>query len=205
MPRLGALLAPRRILAAPGRRARRIGARRLRRVPRRAIQLTLKCRDPLVLLGDPHGQLLDLRLKPLILRRQRQQHRHDRIPTLFIDRLSLAPLHTTKFDAPRLCPPNQLNAYEKRPQTGPNGHAHDPPSSSVSCPGVSCNEEVFGSSPKWALRKHWVFRARRRPVGALPALALRGGHVPDPSASRAARSPPPRHPVAAVHVGHDVA
>jgi hypothetical protein len=46
---LRALLAPRPILAALGRRARRIAARRLRRVARGPPDPTLKLRDPLVL------------------------------------------------------------------------------------------------------------------------------------------------------------
>src|SRR3954447_12346859 len=111
MTGLAARLAPRRILAATRRAARRIGARRLRRVARRPLDPALKLRDPLLLPGDLRRQLLDLRLKPLVLRRQRQQHLDDGIATLLIDRLGLGALHTPKFDARRLCPPNQLNAY----------------------------------------------------------------------------------------------
>lgn len=118
MPRLGARLAPRRILAAPQRRARRVGTRRLRGVPRRPAQLALQRRDPLILRADLRRQLGDLRLKTLVLRRQRQQHPHDGIAALLIDRLGLAPLHTTRFDRPTLCPPTQLNAYEKAPLCG---------------------------------------------------------------------------------------
>src|SRR5215204_5630192 len=62
MPWLSALLTPRRVLAAPWRRAGRIGAGRLRRVPRRALGLALELRDPLLLTRDPRRQLLDLRL-----------------------------------------------------------------------------------------------------------------------------------------------
>jgi len=62
MPWLSALLAPRRVLAAPWRRAGRIGAGRLRQVPRRALGLALELRDPLLLTRDPRRQLLDLRL-----------------------------------------------------------------------------------------------------------------------------------------------
>ena len=114
MTRLAAGRSARPILAAAPRRcARRIGARRLRRVPRRAAQLTLQLRDPLVLPGDPCAQLLDLHLQPLVLCRQRQQHLNDGIAALPIDRLGLAPLHTPRFDAARLCPPDQLNAYAK--------------------------------------------------------------------------------------------
>jgi hypothetical protein len=105
MPGLAALLASRRILAARRRRARRIGARRLRGVPRRPPELALQLRDPLVLAGDPKGQLLDLLLQSLVLRRQRQQHLDDGITALLIDRLGLAPLHTTRFDNAPLCPP----------------------------------------------------------------------------------------------------
>src|SRR3954452_13036958 len=111
MPRLGARLAARWILAAPRRRAWRISAGRLRRIARGARQLALQRRDPLVLASDLRGQLLDLRLKPLVLRRQRQQHRHDRIATLPIDPLGLAALHTPEFAVGPLCPPHRLNAY----------------------------------------------------------------------------------------------
>jgi hypothetical protein len=48
--------------------------------------------------------------QPLVLSRQRQQHLHDRVTTPVIDRLGLAPLHTTRFDNPALCPPDRLNA-----------------------------------------------------------------------------------------------
>src|SRR5829696_5527780 len=111
MPWLSALLAPRRVLAAPWRRAGRIGAGRLRRVPRRALGLALELRDPLLLTRDPRRQLLDLRRQPLILRRQRQQDLDSGIATLVTDRLRLGPLHSTRFDSARLCPPTQLNAY----------------------------------------------------------------------------------------------
>jgi hypothetical protein len=94
MPRLAALPAPRRILAAPGRRARRIDARRLRRVARAAVQPPLQLRDPLILTGNPGRQALDLRLQTLVLRRQRQQHRDDRVTALLVDRLRLGALHT---------------------------------------------------------------------------------------------------------------
>jgi hypothetical protein len=67
--------------------------------------LTLERRDPLILPRDPRGQLLDLRLKPLVLRRQRQQHRDDGITTLPVDRLGLTTLQATRFDNTRLCPP----------------------------------------------------------------------------------------------------
>ncbi len=105
MPGLSARRAARGILAAPRRRARRIGARRLRRVARGPGQLALQRHDPLVLSRDPVGQLLDLRLKPFVLRRKRQQDPNNGIAAPLIDRLGLAPLHTTSFDSPRLCPP----------------------------------------------------------------------------------------------------
>src|SRR6266498_6111839 len=105
MTGLATRLAPRGILAAPRRAARRIGARRPRRVARRPLDLALKLRDPLLLPGDLRRQLLDLRLKPLVLRRQRQQHLDDGIATPLIDRLGLSPFHTPEFDGPGLCPP----------------------------------------------------------------------------------------------------
>src|SRR3954447_18005978 len=117
MTGLAARLAPRRILAATRRAARRIGARRLRRVARSPLDPALKLPDPLLLPGDLRRQLLDLRLKPLVLRRQRQQHLDDDIATLLIDRLGLGALHTPKFDPRRLCPPNQLNAYSLCPSS----------------------------------------------------------------------------------------
>jgi len=93
---LGALLAPRRILAAPRQLPRRISARRPRRVTRVLRQLTL---EPV----HSRRQPLDVSLQPLVLHRQRQQHLHDRIPARLIDRLSLGPLHTPRFDKPQLC------------------------------------------------------------------------------------------------------
>ena len=56
---------------------------------------------------NPRGQLLDLTIHP-------QQHLdHDLAPRVK-DRLRLAPLHATKFDSAKLCPPDQLNAYTLR-------------------------------------------------------------------------------------------
>lgn len=98
VPGLRALLATGRILAAPRRRPRRILTRRLRRVPRRALRPALQLRDPLLLPGDPLAQRLDLRVHP-------QQHRDHDLATLLVDRLSLGPLHTTRFNAAALCPP----------------------------------------------------------------------------------------------------
>ena len=105
MPGLSTLPAAGGVLAAPRRRAGRIGAGGLRRVTRRTIGLALKLRDPLVLPGHPRGQPLDLRRQPLVLRRQLQQHADDRLTALFVDRLRLRPLHTEGFDSARLCPP----------------------------------------------------------------------------------------------------
>ncbi len=113
MTGLRARLSPRGVLAAPRRRARPIGARRLRRVTRRALGRALELRDPLVLTRDPRRQLLDLRLKPRVLRRQRKQHIDDDVAAPVIDRLSLTALHTTTFDTAALCPPDRLNAYAK--------------------------------------------------------------------------------------------
>jgi hypothetical protein len=98
MPRLAALPAPRRILALSRRAARRIHARRLRRVARAAIQPALELCDPLTLPSDRLRQLLDLAVHP-------QQHLDHDLAAGVIDRLRFSPLHTTKFDAPELCPP----------------------------------------------------------------------------------------------------
>jgi hypothetical protein len=86
---------------------RSILARRLRRVPRVPSKPPLQLRDPLILPSDPHGQRLDPRVHP-------QQNLDHDLTTLVIDRLSLNPLHTTRFDSAQLCPPDQLNAYAKR-------------------------------------------------------------------------------------------
>src|ERR1017187_6373844 len=108
MPRLAALPTPRRILAPPRRRSRRIDARRLRRVARASVQPPLKLRDPLILTRNPGSQDLNLRLQALVLRRKRQQHRDDRLPALLVDRLRLNALHNPEFDAAELCPPDRL-------------------------------------------------------------------------------------------------
>jgi hypothetical protein len=104
MAGLGALLATRWVLAAPRRRARRVLAGRLRRVARVATKPTLQLRDALLLPGNLRGQRLDLGVHP-------QQHRHDDLSALLVDRLGLGPLHTPAFAAAALCPPNRLNAY----------------------------------------------------------------------------------------------
>jgi hypothetical protein len=91
MTGLGALFAPRSILAALRRTGRRIGARRNRGVARTAVQTTLELSDPLILASDPRRQHLDLGVHP-------QKHLHDRLTTSVIDRFRLNPLHTTGFD-----------------------------------------------------------------------------------------------------------
>ena len=93
MPGLATLTATRGILAAPGRRTRNIGTRRLRRVSRAAVQPPLELRDPLILPRDPRSQDLDLRLQPLVLRRQRQQNIDNRVTAPLVDRLRLGTLH----------------------------------------------------------------------------------------------------------------
>jgi hypothetical protein len=110
MPGLATLPATRSVLAAPGRRPRRIRARRLRTVTRASIQPPLKLRDPLILPRHPRSQDLNLRLQTLVLRRQRQQNLDDRLPALTEDHLRVSTLHTAYFDAPELCPPTKENA-----------------------------------------------------------------------------------------------
>ena len=88
--------------------ARRISRRRLRRVARGPVQLTLELGDPLVLRNDALLKELDLLV-------QTQQHSDDHVSALLIDRLRVSPLHTTRFDNARLCPPTQLNAYQSPP------------------------------------------------------------------------------------------
>src|SRR5450432_3573715 len=101
MTRLSALalarpaLGPRRLralLLAP-----RIARRRTRRVPGVLRQLALQT-------IDPSRQLLNLTIHP-------QQHLDHDLAAGVIDRLSLAPVHTPRFDEAELCPPDQLNAY----------------------------------------------------------------------------------------------
>lgn len=95
---LGALLATRGVLAALGI-ARRIGARRTRRVARALVQLALE-------LPDTSLKLLDAPIHP-------QQHLDHDLTTGIINRLRLGTLHANGFDTPRLCPPNRLNGYTK--------------------------------------------------------------------------------------------
>src|SRR5215211_4829109 len=113
MTGLRALLASRRVLAAPRRTARRIGARRLRGVTRRALDLTLELCDPLLLPRDRRRQRLHLRLKPLVLRRQREQHLDHGIATPLIDRLGLGTLHATGIRRPSVMSPRPT---ERLPQ-----------------------------------------------------------------------------------------
>ena len=101
---LAALLAWRATLSTQRRAGRRVLARRRRRVTRRATQPSLELRDPLLLPSDPLRQRLDLAIHP-------QQHLDHDLTALVIDRLRLRALHTPRFAAPALCPPNQLNAY----------------------------------------------------------------------------------------------
>jgi hypothetical protein len=103
---LAALRATRPARAAPRRRPRRILTGRRRRVARVATQPALELTDPLLLLSDPLAQPLDLLVHP-------QQHRHDDLAALVVDRLRLGAFHASTFDDRRLCPPNRLNAYRK--------------------------------------------------------------------------------------------
>jgi excinuclease ABC subunit A len=63
-----------------------------------SIQPTLQLLDPLALAPHRLSELGDLAIHP------QQDLDHD-LPTLVIDRLRLQALHTTRFDAPKLCPP----------------------------------------------------------------------------------------------------
>ena len=97
-PRLArTTLGPRR-LALLGRR--RVTRRRPRRIPGALRQLALQT-------IHPSRQLLNLAIHP-------QQHLDHDLTARAIDRLSLTPVHTPRFDDAQLCPPDQLNAYEKR-------------------------------------------------------------------------------------------
>src|SRR5512144_598074 len=138
MTGLGALLAARRVLAAPRRRPGRILAWRLRRVTRRAPRLALQLTDALLLARHTRRQRLYLHRQPLVLRRQLHKHPHHDLAPLPIDRLGLGALHTTGFATTPSCPPDQLNAYRNlitcrefspshRTEQGP----HNPPTSSA--------------------------------------------------------------------------
>ena len=92
MTRLPALGTTRAVLATPTRRrARRILARRQRRVTRVTTQPTLELLDPRLKLRDPTIH--------------RQKHLDDRLTTRRVDRLRLSALHTPTFDNAELCPP----------------------------------------------------------------------------------------------------
>lgn len=101
---LTAGLASRPTLAALGRTGR-ILAGRLGGVARRALGLALELRDALLLARHPRAQRLDLPDQPRVLRRELHQHAHHDLAALAIDPIGLRPIHTTRFDASRLCPP----------------------------------------------------------------------------------------------------
>ena len=105
MTGLRALLAPRPVLAAPRRRARRILTGRRRRVARRRDPAGAQAaRSAPPAAATRSVSRCDLLVHP-------QQHRDDHLAALVIDRLRLSALHASRFDARRLCPPNRLNAY----------------------------------------------------------------------------------------------
>src|SRR5882724_1547768 len=115
MTGLGTLVATRPILPAPRCAARRVLAGRLRRVARVATKPPLQLGDALLLLGHALAQRLDLRVHP-------QQYGHNDLTTLPVDRLRLGPLHTTRFDASRLCPPTHrtLTRFGRKGSTTEN-------------------------------------------------------------------------------------
>jgi len=86
MAGLTARLLARRIPAALRRRARRIGARRLRGVARGAPARLLELFDPLVLHRDALFQTGDLLVHP-------KQHRHHSIAALLADRFGVGAIH----------------------------------------------------------------------------------------------------------------
>src|SRR5271155_805105 len=93
MPRLPATRTTRTLPSRPRRRRRRILRRRQRRVPRAPVQTPLKLTHP--------------RLKPPVRLHQLtqpQQEQDRRLTVTIKDRLSLNPLHTTKFAAPTEVP-----------------------------------------------------------------------------------------------------
>jgi len=115
MPRLAALTAnPRNPCRAwgdtPGDRHSAAGEL----IARAPVQPPLKQAIPLILTPQPaQSRTSTCAPNPLVLRRQRQQNLDNRIPAPLEDRLRLSALHTAYFDAPELCPPDQLNAYGK--------------------------------------------------------------------------------------------
>src|SRR5215211_5013206 len=105
MPRLTAWRAPRPLRPPRWTRTRRIARWRPRGVARVAGKLPLE-------LVDPRRQPLNLPPQPLVLRRKLKQNTHNRLTARVVDRLRLTPIHTPRFDAAELCPPDQLNAYK---------------------------------------------------------------------------------------------
>ena len=91
MPGLPAGLAPRGVLAAPRGAPRRILSSAAATNYASSGQLTLEPLDPRLELRDPAIH--------------RQQHLDYRLTPRVIDRLSLSPLHTHRFDNAQLCPP----------------------------------------------------------------------------------------------------
>src|SRR5215211_3916913 len=104
MTRLTAWRAPRPLRPPRWTRTRRIARWRPRGVARVAGKLPLE-------LVDPRRQPLNLPPQPLVLRRKLKQNTHNRLTARVVDRLRLTPIHTPRFDAAELCPPDQLNAY----------------------------------------------------------------------------------------------
>ena len=90
MARLGSLATLRRRRPPALRRPRRILAGRHRGVARVAVQALLELRDS-------RRQLGDLRILCGKPRRQRQEHSHDGLASLLVDRLRLGPLHSAQF------------------------------------------------------------------------------------------------------------
>ena len=83
---LASTLSPRRVLARPRWRGRRVGAWWLRAIARVAIQPALELGDPLILACDPLLESTDLLVHA-------QQHRHHDLAALVVDRLRLSVLH----------------------------------------------------------------------------------------------------------------
>src|ERR1019366_390169 len=112
---------------------------------------------------DPRRQLPDLAIHP-------QKHLDHDLPASVVDRLRLAPLHATRFDNAKLCPPTQLNAYAATAFYRPFVSFRY-----QTCPLVppltfSRNEGVPGSSPGVSLKA-----ACYRAVFVGPGVGHRGG------------------------------
>jgi hypothetical protein len=90
MARLGSLATLRRRRPPALRRPRRILAGRHRGVARVAVQALLELRDA-------RRQLGDLRILCGKPRRQRQEHSHNGLASLLVDRLRLGALHSAQF------------------------------------------------------------------------------------------------------------